>query len=141
MTRATVKVIRKSAYDRKVRQYNSEMKTLVKNAALITFNNALMSLQRGKKSGDTVQKYNPRRVHTQSAPGEAPATDTGYLASHLQFKIDSDGLGADVESTAEYSAYLEFGTSKMAERPFLQPALEEARPKIRRLAKNVGGSG
>ena len=140
MSRVDVKVVRKKAYDKRVREYNTGMRSLVKKAALITFNNALMSLQGGNKTGDTVQKYNPRRVHTQSAPGEAPATDTGYLASHLQFKIDADGLGADVESTAEYSSYLEFGTSQMAERPFLQPALEEARPKIRRLAKNVGGN-
>ena len=43
-----------------------------------------------------------------------------------------DRLGASVESNADYSAALEFGTSKMSARPFMQPALEENRPKIRR---------
>lgn len=51
--------------------------------------------------------------------------------------VDADGFGASVESRADYSSFLEFGTSKMAARPFMQPALEENKPKINRLAKQM----
>ena len=50
----------------------------------------------------------------------------------------NNGFKAEIISTADYSAALEFGTSKMAARPFMQPSLEENRPKIRRLVKQVG---
>ena len=51
--------------------------------------------------------------------------------------IAAKGLTANVESRADYSAFLEFGTSKMGARPFLQPALEENRAKIKRLEKQM----
>ena len=72
-----------------------------------------------------------------SAAGEPPKTDEGILASNIVLKIDTNGLGVDVESRADYSEGLEFGTSKMAARPFMQPALEENKPKIRRLQKQM----
>ena len=42
----------------------------------------------------------------------------------------ADGKNTLVESRAEYSKFLEFGTSKMLPRPFLFPATERSRPKI-----------
>ena len=45
--------------------------------------------------------------------------------------MDADKLGGSVESRADYSGFLEFGTSTMQARPYLQPALEENKPKIR----------
>jgi HK97 gp10 family phage protein len=100
-------------------------------------NTAVTSINQGAKSGVTYEKYNPRRTHTASAAGQPPATDTGYLVNNIFLDIDSNGLGANVESRADYSSFLEFGTSKMAARPFMQPALEENRPKINRLAKQM----
>ena len=40
-------------------------------------------------------------------------------------------------SQAKYSSALEFGTSKMGARPFMQPSAEEVRPKIRRRARSL----
>ena len=56
---------------------------------------------------------------------------------NIRLTLDADNLGASVESGANYSEALEFGTSKMAARPFLQPALEANRPKIRALQKKL----
>ena len=50
--------------------------------------------------------------------------------SHNTVRAEGTKLISQVFSGAEYSAYLEFGTRKMAERPFLQPALDENAPKI-----------
>ena len=40
-----------------------------------------------------------------------------------------------MESRADYSKFLEFGTAKMRARPFMFPALEKNRNKIRRMLK------
>ena len=90
-----------------------------------------------KGTGRTYEKYRPRRTHTASAPNEPPATDTGFLVNNIFVKFDSDKLGVSVESRANYSLALEFGTSKMAARPFMQPALESNKSKIRTLEKRM----
>lgn len=138
MARVTTKVVRRnSRYDAAVKDYTADMRQLVGRAANLVRNTAVTSINQGAKSGVVYEKYNPRRTHRASAPGEPPATDTGYLVSNIFTNIDTDGLGASVESRAEYSSYLEFGTENMAARPFLQPALEENKPQIRRLQRQM----
>ena len=134
--KATIKSMR-PRYQSVLRDYEKDVKALVGRAGNLVRNTAVQSIKQGAKSGVTYQLYNPRRTHRASAPGQPPATDTGFLVNNIFLDIDSDGLGASVESRADYSAYLEFGTSKMAARPFLQPALEENRVKINRLAKQM----
>lgn len=70
-------------------------------------------------------------THTVSAPDQAPNTDTGRLVSSIQ--VDVNPFGIFVGSTLEYAGYLEFGTSIMEERPWLNPALESQRRNIERL--------
>jgi len=70
-------------------------------------------------------------VHQASAPGEAPATDTGNLvgSGYTKKMGDSDyetGFGNTAE-TAEYAAPLEFGTPRILPRPYLRPAVEAVR--------------
>ncbi len=81
MARVSVKVTRsKSRYDAAVKDYTADMKRLVGRAANLVRNTAVTSINQGAKSGVVYEKYNPRRTHRASAPGEPPATDTGYLA-------------------------------------------------------------
>ncbi len=123
--------------DQRIRNVEKEVeKRMVRSVELVR-GHAVRNIARGSKSGTTRQLYNPRRTHTSSAPGEFPASDTGFLVSSIVLDIDTNGLGANVESRADYSQALEFGTSKMAARPFMQPALAENKPKIRRLAKKM----
>lgn len=126
-----VKVTRVNKSSQILKKYERTVKNIVAAGAQDVRNTAVQSIQAHGSSGVTYTKYNPKRTHTASAPGSPPNSDTGYLANNIHFVIDSDGLGASVESRAEYSEYLEFGTSKMRARPFMQPALEENRPKIR----------
>ena len=90
---------------------------------------AIKSIQTGPKSGRIYERYNPRRTHRASAPGQAPASDTGNLVRNIVVKQENPDL-VKVESNATYSSFLEFGTSKMLARPFLFPATERSRPKI-----------
>ena len=90
---------------------------------------AIKSIQSGPKSGRIYEKYNPRRTHRASAPGQAPASDTGNLVRNIVVKQENPDL-VKVESNAIYSSFLEFGTSKMLARPFLFPATERSRKKI-----------
>ena len=94
-------------------------------------NTAVENILRGAKTGKTYQKYNPRREHTASSSGEYPASDTGFLANNITMNINIGALRGEIISNADYSSHLEFGTSKMGARPFMQPSAELVKPKIR----------
>jgi len=70
-------------------------------------------------------------THTASAPGEPPAVDTGRLRASISFHTYTNYV--DVGTNVEYAAPLEFGTSKMAARPFLRPALQRNQREIVRV--------
>gem|GEM_PF-657366 len=76
------------------------------------------------------QGNNLSATHQASAPGEAPATDTGNLASRIDFKREG-AMSATVGSQVAYAAMLEFGTSRIDPRPAWVPATEAMRPKFR----------
>lgn len=67
--------------------------------------------------------------HVASSPGEAPNNDTGFLAANIEATRTGE-LSSQVESKAEYGAALEYGTSKMAARPYMAPALQRKRKRI-----------
>ena len=102
---------------------------VVKGGGQLIRAEAVKSIQSGAKSGIVYEKYNPRRQHRASAPGQAPASDTGNLVSKIRVKQKNPNT-TQVESGADYSAFLEYGTSKMQPRPFLFPAFEKSRAKI-----------
>jgi len=129
MSRVNVRSTRKGKYVEVLRQYEKEGRAAVAYGVNTIRNFAIEGITSGNKSGAT---YTRRGVqHRASAAGEYPASDTGNLVSNIYIELDADGLGGQVESRAQYSSYLEFGTSKMAERPFMFPSAERARPLIR----------
>lgn len=74
-----------------------------------------------------------------SAPGEAPAVDTGRLRASITHRIEHDGgeSVAYVGTNVEYAPHLEFGTKRMAPRPFMVPAIERNREWIKNKLKSV----
>ena len=96
---------------------------------------AVRSIQQDPKTGIVYQRYNPRRRHQSSAKGQSPASDTGFLVSQIKVR-KKNANEVLVESTAPYSAFLEFGTSIMGERPFMHPAAMRAFPKIAKAVFN-----
>ena len=135
MARVTTRVTSKPRYNSVVSQYTADAKQLVGMAGNLVRNTAVQSISQGTKSGVIYTKGG--KTSRRSAAGEPPATDTGFLVNNIALKIDSDGLGVSVESRADYSLALEFGTSKMSARPFMQPALESNKGKIRQLEKRM----
>ena len=104
------------------------IKDTLRGVAQLIRGEAIKSIQSGSKTGRTYKRYNPTRTHRASAPGEAPASDTGNLVSNIMVQEKGDSI--EVQSNAEYSKFLEYGTSKMEARPFLFPAYEMSREKI-----------
>jgi HK97 gp10 family phage protein len=137
MSNVKTTVVQRDRTRQAVKAYEADLKKLVGRAGNLVRNTAVESIAQGAKSGVVYELYNPRRTHKSSAAGEPPASDTGFLVNNIFLNVDSDGLGASVESRAAYSVFLEFGTSKMSARPFMQPALEENKAKIRRLEKQM----
>lgn len=86
----------------------------------------------GKKRKRTVVKF-----HQASAPGEAPATDSGNLAASIQSEISGNGFEGEV-SLAYYAGFFDSGTRKMGERPYLVPAIQKMQPALNRL-RALGG--
>ena len=102
---------------------------VIQGGAQLIRGEAIKSIQSGPKSGRVYEKYNPRRTHRASAPGQAPASDTGNLVSKITIRQDGKDK-TNVESNADYSAFLEYGTSKMEPRPFMLPAFEKSKKPI-----------
>jgi HK97 gp10 family phage protein len=69
------------------------------------------------------------RNHVPSLPGESPNADTGVLHTHIETTQPAP-LRVEVASNARYSAPLEFGSSRMAARPFMGPAARKSRKQI-----------
>lgn len=76
--------------------------------------------------------------HVASSPGYPPNVDSGALRASINWRqerkfrfVMTDGV--------KYGAFLEFGTSKMAARPFMSPVFERYwRREIAQMARNVG---
>lgn len=79
--------------------------------------------KRGKRLKDR------RKTHIASAPGQAPAVDEGALRASLNTEMTGE-TSAVVGTNMEYAEALEFGTHKMAPRPFFAPAFEKAKPEF-----------
>lgn len=74
--------------------------------------------------------YGSRPPHQASAPGEAPASDTGFLVNNRSVSIDPVAIRASLSFHAAYAIHLEFGTDRMEPRPFARPALFNSREGI-----------
>lgn len=75
-------------------------------------------LMHGTKHGTKHKGLN----FTSSAPYEAPAVQTARLQNSVQVD-DSVRMIRKIGTNLDYGLYLEVGTSKMIERPYLRPAL------------------
>jgi len=69
--------------------------------------------------------------HVPSAPGEPPNRDIGTLQDNMRV-YQTGPVSAEFRSEAEYAGALEFGTSKMAARPYVRPARDAKVKEIRK---------
>ncbi|UEM08067.1 HK97 gp10 family phage protein (plasmid) [Skermanella rosea] len=117
-------------------EIEKEVQAALYAGGLMIEGNAKQKIMAGGKSGRT---YKRRSVtHRASAPGEAPANDTGRLVNSIKVEAQPSRKRVLVKAgsgAVEYAALLEFGTSKMEERPFFRPALKEERGNIEKRLK------
>jgi HK97 gp10 family phage protein len=115
MVNATVNLkINKAAFDSLI----NEATQVTEHAADVMANEMKKSILTGAKSGQ--QYFSNGKRHQSSAPGQAPANNTGALVRSI--KVKKNGREATISIEKDYAIYLEFGTSKMRPRPFIIPA-------------------
>lgn len=122
MARATL--VGSQRFTAKLDDLSKEARTrisrVVENAAHTVAADAAISITAGSIQGPG---------HIRSKPGEPPNAEWGLL--HTSFLVRKvHDLRFDVEVHAPYASHLEFGTSRMAARPFLAPAERKNRDEI-----------
>jgi len=113
----------------------------IKRSAIKDIQKATYGRVYRKGKGDGVST----KIHIASTKGNSPNTDTGHLWKNI---VVSTGTGiitkeyfALVRSRAKYSNWLEDGTTKMAARPFMKPALNKNKDRImKRIVQAVNGT-
>jgi len=106
--------INKAEFDNLIKQASE----ISDKAAEVMAENMKQSILTGAKSGE--QYYSNGKRHQSSAPGQAPANNTGALVRSIKVKKNRNQATVSIEK--DYAVYLEFGTSKMRPRPFIIPA-------------------
>jgi len=132
----------------------ARIKPVIIRMLILVHATAVKLIQRGPHT--EYRKYRRRSiVHWSSAPGEPPASDTGALASSIQWHLAKNGLEGTVGTNLAYGRYLEYGallrgtgsgrnakgqyerTGILYPRPWLRPALLANRPKIVKAVEKV----
>jgi len=135
MTSISLKVTNTDAVMQAIRQYGQKAEVELSkavNATALTINGEIKKMiQSPPKTGRVYMRGKDKR-HIASAPGEAPATDTGTLVSSITYKQETP-LTATVSSRLDYAYYLEFGTKNIKPRPAWVPATEKNRDLFNKL--------
>lgn len=64
---------------------------------------------------------------------------TGNMRNSVITKLTTDGFTGEITSEADYSEWIELGTTKMSARPFMKPAFEKEKPDFdKRMREAVG---
>lgn len=124
--------------NQKIKSKGMRIKNALRNAEL-----EVLGRKGGKRSGKKYNKPFSKRRYTASAPGEPPARRTGALRLNWTGGTEGGGntsgggmrITAYIESNTPYAGYLEYGTSKMAARPYVERIKETAKPEIERIVK------
>ena len=86
---------------------------------------------------------NKTKAHHPSLPGNPPAPDTGNLRESIRYEVHGEGseiygVVGSTQKDPDYAVFTEYGTNKMAPRPWLRPAMRDNNEFIRsNIAKAV----
>ncbi len=87
-----------------------------------------------RKVKESLRVAGPTKTHSEapaSKPGEAPHRRTGTLARSIAYEVSK--TTARVGTNVKYGKFLETGTSKMAARPYLRPAINKNQRAIKKI--------
>ena len=134
----TITVTGVNELKRKLKSLGLSMEDAVFGGVILTANDirtdAVKSIQQ-QSQGNQVQRSRQgggTYTHTAAAKGNAPNTDTGKLVTSIAVEPNRGGVFALVGSNLDYAGFLEFGTSKMDARPWLEPALRNNADNLQR---------
>ena len=93
----------------------------------------------GQRSGRTYFVPGTHKTYTASAPGQPPAVATAGLRQSIKGTVETEGkqVVGRVGTDLDYGRRLEFGTRKMAARPWLRKSFEEAEAKVKEIYVRV----
>lgn len=94
----------------------------------------------------TYYTNNKTKAHHPSMPGNPPAVDTGNLRNSIRYEVHDEGkevygIVGSTQKDPDYAVYTEYGTTKMAPRPWLRPAMKKNNEWIRKSIANAVASG
>lgn len=100
--------------------------------------------QTPRNTSVTYYTNNKTKGHHPSLPGNPPAPDTGNLRNSIRYEVNGSGksvcgIVGTTQKDPPYGAYLEYGTSRMAPRPWLKPAMNKNADWIRSMLKKAVG--
>ena len=97
-------------------------------AAVTLVRNTVLETLSGSRAGETYFVPGTSRTYQASRPGEPPATATGSLRQSVETSVESEGfmIIGRVGTKQKHGKYLEKGTSRMDERPWLRPSFVKA---------------
>ncbi len=98
---------------------------LLLEGATMTHKIAVDMIRQGGRSGRLYGRWGGKKMHQASAPGEAPSSDTGVLLQNLTLEKDSEGYTVGSRKGAPWGFWLQFGTARMAARPWLDVAFNK----------------
>lgn len=58
--------------------------------------------------------------------------DTGFLKQSIGLTMTDNAMTAEVEPTAEYASYVEYGTRYMSAQPYMRPSFYKQEPKFKK---------
>ena len=94
----------------------------------------------------TYYTNNKTTGHHPSLPDNPPAPDTGNLRESIRYEVHDEkrevyGIVGSTQKDPDYATYTEYGTEKMAPRPWLRPAMRKNNNFIRKsIAKAVANT-
>lgn len=107
--------------------------------AVVEVRNEVLQTLSGNRSGRTYKVPGTQKIYTASSPGEPPASATGALRQSITFEVEGEGkkIIGRVGSNTKYAPMLEFGTSRMAARPWLRKSFEQSEQKVEEIFTRI----
>jgi len=87
-----------------------------------------------RKVKESLNVAGPTKTHPDTAaskPGQPPRKRTGTLGRSITHEVTASN--ARVGTNVKYGKFLEVGTSQMAARPYLRPAVNKNRKQIKKI--------
>ena len=90
-----------------------------------------VKLKKNVQMNDVKRIVNSNGAALQESAQRKVPVDTGNLKRSIELEIRDSGLTAEVEPTAEYAAYVEYGTRYMNAQPYMRPSYTAQKEKFK----------